>query len=154
VELIGIVSVSSEDARAGPEDEREGEPETAERRERGGTEGVTSSKLPHASEELDKTTDTNGHANNEIGSSNASGTNVEEREDQGGRCEREQSKGCRVSELPVVDGETGLREVDAAGAMSPTNAEGSIAANMREVVGLKFSIIVARHWLWRDGGED
>jgi len=147
VKLIGIVSVSGEDARAGPEDEREREPETAKRRERGGTEGVTSSKLPHASEELDKTTDTNGHANNEIRSSDASGTNVEEREDQGGRCEREQSKGCWVSELPVVDGETGLGEIDATGAMSATNAEGSIAANMREVVGLEFGVIVASHWL-------
>ena len=54
-------------------------------------EGVTGGKLPHASEELGKTTEEECHADNDIWHSDVARMRVEEGEDERRRCKSEQS---------------------------------------------------------------
>jgi len=107
-ELAGVSSVRVDNTSAGNEDACVGDPETTIRGEGGGTEGVAASKLPHASQELDETSYTDCHTDDDIRDGDVTGLDVVQGEDEGRRGEREEAQRSRVGELPVVDGETGL----------------------------------------------
>jgi len=124
---LACISVGGEDTRGWPEDEGEGDPESTVRRESSCTEGVTSRELPHASKKLDEASDTDGHSDDQVGGGDVAGIDVEEGEDQGRRREGEETERTGVTELPVVDGETGLGHVDG-------STGESIGLNMGEVV--------------------
>jgi len=77
VELAGGgTTESSEDTRAGNEDRAEREPEATIRGEGSSTEGVSTCELPHTSEELAETTDTEGHSDYNIGLSDMASLDV------------------------------------------------------------------------------
>jgi len=148
VQLVRV-GISSEDTGARPEDQRERDPEAAIRAESSGTEGVTGSELPHASEELDETSDANGHADDEIGGGDASRADIEEGENQGGRSEGEQAERTRITEASVVDGETRLGDIDTSGSMGAADAEG-VAGDMVNVA----SEVAVGSLLVYNGGHD
>lgn len=52
---------------------------------------VANSELPHASKNLSEASDANSHANNGVRSSDTTGTDIVEGEDEGGRGEGEET---------------------------------------------------------------
>jgi hypothetical protein len=80
--LCGRVSVDNASAR----DENQGvrDPESTVGRESSGAEGVTASKLPHASEELGDSTTSDGHTKDNLGLDDMASLDVNEGKDKSG----------------------------------------------------------------------
>jgi len=96
VELAEVRGVSGNDAAGWDEDGSKRHPESAIRRERGGTKDVSTGELPHAGEKLDKTTGKDGHAYNHVRNRYSTGLDIDEGEDESCRGEGEETKGTRV----------------------------------------------------------
>jgi len=82
VGLCGRVSVDNASAR----DQNQGvrDPESTVGRESSGAEGVTASKLPHASEELGDSTTSDGHTKDNLGLDDMASLDVNEGKDKSG----------------------------------------------------------------------
>ena len=105
---------------------------------------VSAGKLPHTGKKLDEPTNTDGHADNHVGSGNVASADIVEGEDEGGRGEGEQAtiKGRSVraagertagglqrswvGELAVVDGESGLGGRDGLGELTSLDVAGTV----------------------------
>jgi hypothetical protein len=146
VELIGR-GVSGEDTGRWPEDEGKREPETAIGRESSGTEGVTGRELPHACKKLDETSNADGHRDDQVRGGDVTSIDVEERQDQRGGGEREETERAGVTELPVVDGETRLRDINTAASVGASNGE-RVGLDVSEVVAAVESCVLVSggHW--------
>jgi len=103
-ELTRGISVSIRNTEARPEEGRVGQPETTERSESSGAEGITGNKLPHPSKDLRKTTDENGHTDNGVRNSNTTGLNVVHGEDESRAREGEEAERTRVADNPQLGG--------------------------------------------------
>lgn len=133
-EFLRLALVRSQDTAGWPEDQSEGEPETAIGREGGSTEGVAGGELPHTSEKLAQSSHTECHANNHVWCGDATSANIVERQDQSGRGEREESQWGGVAELAVVDGEARLAVGEGMGKGLAFSVAGTVGGFL-EVVG-------------------
>jgi hypothetical protein len=122
VEHDGVL-VGADDVEAGGQDDGVGDPEAAVGGERGGTKGVADghfpvnstlelvlnfqssfpklSNLPHAGQQLDKTSIAKSERKDDLGEGHAIDTDVNERQDESRQGESRQTKGRRVGELAV-----------------------------------------------------
>lgn len=138
---LSLRVLSGKDTRAGPVDQSERKPKGSVRGESGGSEGVTTSELPHSSEELSESSETHGHSDDDVGVGDSSDSTVVPRKDEGGRRESEETERSRVRELPVVDGERGLRGIERVssrsdGSVDRVSVSSSVSVRGRVVVGL------------------
>jgi len=102
--LARSICVGSRNTEVGMKNGSVGQPETSKRRESSRAERITSSKLPHSSEDLSKTTDETSHTDNGVRNNNTAGLDVVHGEDEGGAREREETKRTRVTDDPQLRG--------------------------------------------------
>lgn len=120
------------------------------------TKGVSGSKLPHAGQELNETSVEEGESDDNVGGSDTTGLDVDEREDcrrqrishdsttkEMKRTERRQGEGreserSRVSEASVEDGEGGLGVVERVSAKRRRNQSQSSVLD-------GFGVALSRH---------
>jgi len=98
----GGVLVRVSDTGTRDEDGSIRQPETTIRRKGGGAKRVTGSKLPHASEQLSKTSYKESHTDYGVGNNDSSGLNIEHGQDECRGREREESKRTGVTQNPEV----------------------------------------------------
>jgi len=100
-ELFGVVGKCSRDAERGVDEGRVGKPETTKSGESARVEQTSAStKLPHASNELSKTADKAGHADDGIRGGDTTGLDVVHRGNEGGASEGEKANRTGVGDPP------------------------------------------------------
>jgi len=97
--LIRVLGVRVEDTGSWHQDQRVGEPEATVGSECSATKHVSGKEFTDASEDLAKTADGNGLADDNVGDGDVAGVEVEQGEDESGGREAEQSEGTRIGEL-------------------------------------------------------
>jgi hypothetical protein len=94
----GRTAIGCQDSAGRDQDGRVGHPESTIRSECGSTKDVTAGELPHTRQQLGETTAEDGHADNGVGVVDAPGLEVEQRQDESRRREREEAERAGVSD--------------------------------------------------------
>lgn len=91
---------------------------------------VTASPLLNTGYQLNQTTVSEGHSEDNVGLADTSCTDIVHGKDERGGCETEQTQGCRVGELSVVNWEGGLTGVDGVTTGRDLWDKGSLASSI------------------------
>lgn len=102
-ERIAISAIiRSDNIKSRCEDDAKGDPEATVRGQGSSTEGIADGHLPHAGEELDETAVAVGESDDEVGSGDVVGADVDEGEDEGGEGEGTETEGSWVGDLLLL----------------------------------------------------